>query len=73
MNSLVSAKSVRFEEDSFWLDLSDGRMQGVPLARFPRRLRATPAQRGRVTISTRPALTRSRRRYFGRRTAGGAG
>lgn len=64
MNSLVSAKSVRFDEDSFWLDLSDGRMQGVPLARFPRRLRATPAQRGRVTISTRPALTRSRRRYF---------
>lgn len=53
MNSSVRAKSVRFDEDSFWLDLSDGRTLGVPLAWFPRLLRATPAQREKVTISTR--------------------
>jgi Protein of unknown function (DUF2442) len=53
MNSSVRAKSVRFDEDSFWLDLSDGRTLGVPLAWFPRLLRASPEQRAKVEISTR--------------------
>jgi len=53
MNSLVKATGVRFDEDSFWVELSDGRILGVPLAWFPRLLRASPAQRARVTISTR--------------------
>lgn len=53
MNSLVRAKSVRFDEDSFWIELSDGRTLGVPLAWFPRLLRATVAQRENVSISTR--------------------
>jgi hypothetical protein len=53
MNSLVRAISVRFDEDSFWVDLSDGRVLGVPLAWFPRVLHATPAERERVTITTR--------------------
>jgi hypothetical protein len=34
-----------------WVDLSDGRTLGVPLAWFPRLLRATPAERARVEIS----------------------
>lgn len=34
-----------------WVDLSDGRTLGVPLAWFPRLLRATPAQRERVELS----------------------
>jgi hypothetical protein len=34
-----------------WVDLSDGRTIGVPLAWFPRLLRATPAQRERVELS----------------------
>jgi hypothetical protein len=53
MSSSVRATSVRFDEDSFWVELSDGRTLGVPLAWFPRLLRASPAQRERVTISTR--------------------
>jgi hypothetical protein len=36
-----------------WLDLSDGRTLGVPLAWFPKLLQATPAQRRDVTLSTR--------------------
>jgi len=32
MNSSVRAKSVRFDEDSFWVELSDGRTLSVPLA-----------------------------------------
>ncbi|MGP0061385.1 MAG: DUF2442 domain-containing protein [Beijerinckiaceae bacterium] len=53
MSSSVRATSIRFDEDSFWIDLSDGRVLGVPLAWFPRLLHATPAQRQHVTISTR--------------------
>jgi hypothetical protein len=34
-----------------WVDLSDGRTLGVPLAWFPRLLRATPTERQRVTLS----------------------
>ena len=53
MSSSVRATNVRFDEDSFWVELSDGRTLGVPLAWFPKLLRASPAQRDRVTISTR--------------------
>jgi hypothetical protein len=53
MNSLVSATRVRFDSDSMWVDLSDGRTLGVPLARFPRLLRATAEQREQVRISSR--------------------
>jgi hypothetical protein len=53
MSSLVRANSVRFDEDSFWVELSDGRTLGVPLAWFPRLLRGSPAQRAQVSISTR--------------------
>ncbi len=53
MNSLVRANSVRFDEDSFWVELSDGRTLGVPLAWFPRLLRGSLEQREAVTLSTR--------------------
>lgn len=43
--------AVRFDEDSFWIDLEDGRTLGVPLAWFPRLLHATPEQRGKVELS----------------------
>jgi hypothetical protein len=52
-NSLVRATNVWCDKDSLWVDLSDGRTLGVPLAWFPRLLRASAAQRKRVTISTR--------------------
>jgi hypothetical protein len=36
-----------------WVDLSDGRVIGVPLAWFPRLLGATAEQRSQVRISSR--------------------
>ena len=47
----ISATAVRFDEHTMWVDLSDGRTIGVPLAWFPRLLRATPEQRDNVKIS----------------------
>lgn len=53
MNTLVRAQSVAFNDDSMQVQLSDGRVLGVPLAWFPRLLHATPAQRAAYTLSTR--------------------
>jgi hypothetical protein len=47
----ISATAVRFDDHTMWVDLSDGRNLGVPLAWFPRLLRATREQRERVEIS----------------------
>jgi hypothetical protein len=47
----TSPSSVRFDEHTMWVDLTDGRTLGVPLAWFPRLLRATPAERGQVELS----------------------
>jgi Protein of unknown function (DUF2442) len=47
----VSATSVRFDQHTMWVDLADGRTLGVPLAWFPRLLRATPAERQQVELS----------------------
>ena len=54
MSTLVAepiAKGLRFDTDTMWVDLADGRQLGVPLAYFPRLLRATGAQRETYTIS----------------------
>jgi hypothetical protein len=53
MNSSVSATKVWFDADSMWVELSDGRTLGVPLAWFPRLLRATPEVREQVRVSSR--------------------
>jgi hypothetical protein len=47
----VSPTSVRFDEQTMWLDLADGRTLGVPLVWFPRLLRATLAERQQVELS----------------------
>ncbi|MEF3366617.1 DUF2442 domain-containing protein [Methylocystis sp. 9N] len=47
----ISAKSLRFDQDNMWVELSDGRTLGVPLAWFPRLLHASPAQRLGYEIS----------------------
>ncbi len=47
----ISATAVRFDEHTMWVDLSDGRTLGVPLAWFPRLLNATPKQREACEIS----------------------
>jgi hypothetical protein len=47
----TSATAVRFDEHTMWVELSDGRTLGVPLAWFPRLLHASVDARARVEIS----------------------
>lgn len=47
----ISATELNFDESMMWLGLSDGRKLGVPLAYFPRLLRATPEQRLQYEMS----------------------
>jgi hypothetical protein len=47
----ISATSVRFDEHTMWIELTDGRTLGVPLAWFPWLLRATSAEREQVELS----------------------
>ena len=42
--------AVRFDEDSFWVDLDDSRTLGISLAWFPRLLHGTPEQRAAVEL-----------------------
>lgn len=51
--SAANPTAVRFDADSMWVDLSDGRVVGVPLAWFPRLLHATSEERLQVRLSTR--------------------
>ena len=54
MNTLVAdpvAASLRFDADVMWVDLADGRQLGVPLAYFPRLLKATSSQRKKFILS----------------------
>jgi len=58
MTSLTEAQAVspeplavRFDEDSFWIDLADGRTLGVPLAWFPRLLKGSAEARAKVELS----------------------
>lgn len=53
MSISASPTSVRFDEDSMWVNLSDGRVLGVPLAWFPRLVNSTPEQREQVRLSSR--------------------
>lgn len=47
----TSPSTVRFEDNSLWVRLSDGRTIAAPLAWFPRLLPATPEQRAQVELS----------------------
>lgn len=49
----TSAKAVRFDDDSMWVHLDDGRVISVPLAWFPRLLTAMPDQRAQFELSPR--------------------
>lgn len=49
----TSPKSVRFDDNSLWVELADGRIIAAPLAWFPRLLRATAEQRAKVELSAR--------------------
>jgi hypothetical protein len=47
----TSATAIRFDDNRLWVDLSDGRTLGVPLAWFPRLLHGTPGQRNQWEMS----------------------
>lgn len=49
----ISAKHVRFDEDCMWVELSDARILGVPLAWFPKLLHANPETRNAFELSPR--------------------
>jgi hypothetical protein len=49
----VKPTDVRFIDDKFWVDLSDGRSLGVPLSWFPVLEAATAPQRQNFWLSTR--------------------
>jgi len=51
MTISASPLGVRFDSDSMWVELDDGRTLGVPLAWFPRLLHASPAERDEVVLS----------------------
>ncbi len=54
MNTLLAepvAIRLHFDQDTLWVDLADGRQLGVPLAYFPRLLKATASQRDRYILS----------------------
>ncbi len=54
MNTLVlepMATQLRFDADTMWVELADGRQLGVPLGYFPRLLRATSAQRTKYSMT----------------------
>lgn len=53
MTSSVRPTGVTFDRDSMWVALSDGRILGVPLAWFPRLLRASREQRDACRLSSR--------------------
>ncbi len=46
----ISAMAVYFDAHSMWVELSDGRTLGVPLAWYPRLLHARPSERRRVEL-----------------------
>jgi hypothetical protein len=51
MTTLVEPVGVQFNDDSFIVELDDGRTIGVPLAWFPRLFHADPEQRENFYLS----------------------
>ncbi|AMB73274.1 MULTISPECIES: DUF2442 domain-containing protein [Pantoea] len=49
----ISAKTVRFDESTMWVELSDGRTMGVPLVWFPKLLNASERDRNDFELSKR--------------------
>ncbi|WP_144816869.1 DUF2442 domain-containing protein [Enterobacter sp. DE0047] len=49
----ISAKNIRFDEYNMWVELSDARTLGVPLAWFPKLMHASPDERNDYELSRR--------------------
>jgi hypothetical protein len=50
-HDVARASRIWFDDDNLWVELTDGRQIGVPLAYFPRLWKANPEQRSRYEIS----------------------
>ncbi len=51
MKKKAAAKKVWCDDNNLWVLLQDGRQLSIPLAYFPRLLRATPKQRKKYELS----------------------
>jgi Protein of unknown function (DUF2442) len=51
MTIIARPKSVRFDDDTLWVDIDDGRTLGVPIVWFPFLFHAAPEERAQFTIS----------------------
>ncbi|MEY8712739.1 hypothetical protein A9B99_08255 [Mangrovibacter phragmitis] len=49
----ISAKNVKFDETTMWVELSDGRVMGIPLVWFPKLLNASEQDRCEYEFSKR--------------------
>nr|WP_318384036.1 DUF2442 domain-containing protein [uncultured Enterobacter sp.] len=49
----ISPKNVKFDEYTMWVELSDARTLGVPLAWFPKLMHASPDERNDFELSRR--------------------
>jgi Protein of unknown function (DUF2442) len=47
----ISPQSIRSDDDTMWVSLSDGRIIAAPLDWFPRLMDAAPQQRANVELS----------------------
>ena len=50
-SDVARARRIWFDDENLWVELMDARQIGVPLAYFPRLLKATPEQRNRYEMS----------------------
>ena len=51
MSISVQATKVEFDDDQMWVHLDDGRIMVVPLAWYPRLLRASAEERAKAWIT----------------------
>ena len=51
LSTNAAATRLWFDADTMWVELTDGRQLGVPLAYFPRPLRATSEERQHYELS----------------------
>ncbi|OOF47006.1 hypothetical protein BKK51_01050 [Rodentibacter trehalosifermentans] len=49
----ISAKTIRFDENTMWVELDDARILGVPLAWFPKLLHASKSELESYELSRR--------------------
>ncbi|CBG89497.1 DUF2442 domain-containing protein [Citrobacter rodentium] len=49
----ISPKNVKFDEYNMWVELSDARTLGIPLAWFPKLMHASPDERNDFELSRR--------------------